>query len=87
VATPIRVRDLNANLKEHGYERGLAITLARLLDEYVEHRQHMRELTKMVSTCVDLVARMIHTGDELQKRIEQIRRDREQGEHDEDGQH
>lgn len=83
---PVRRRDLQANLKQYGMEEGTARTLAALLDEYAEHRQHMRELTELVDKCIDHVDRMVYVGSEMYKRMEQIKRDREQGEqHDEHG--
>jgi hypothetical protein len=87
MAPPIRARDLQVNIREHGFERGVVVTLNALLDEFAEHRQHMRELTELLVTCVDQVGSMIQAGTLMRDALEQIKRDRTTGESlNEDGQ-
>jgi len=81
MAAPVRARDLQSNVREHGFEKGMFITLGSLLDEYAEHRQHMRQLTELVSTCVDKLDQFIKIGEGMSQRLEQMKRDRQQGEH------
>lgn len=77
---PTRARDLQYNIKEYGFEQGVTLTLYGVLDEYAQTRQHLRELTELVSKCVDEVSKMISVGDAMKLKIEQINRDRQQGE-------
>ena len=72
---PIRARDLRANVKELGFEEGTLMTLELLLDERAPERQHMRELTDLVSHCIELVHQLSIVGEGLQTRINQIKRD------------
>jgi hypothetical protein len=39
----------------------------------------MRELTELVARCVDEVEKLIHVGDSLRLKVEQIKRDHQQG--------
>jgi 2-hydroxy-3-keto-5-methylthiopentenyl-1-phosphate phosphatase len=78
---PVRARDLRANVKDYGFEQGVLTTLEHMLDEHVSLRQHMRELTDLVSRCVDEVEKMVHIGDSMQTAIEQIKRERQGEDH------
>lgn len=75
----IRARDVRFNIKEMGFENGVVVSLERMLDEFAETRQHMRELTELVAQCVDEVEKLIHVGVSLRLKVEQIKRDHEQG--------
>lgn len=75
----IRARDLRTYVKDMGYERGMMVGLERLLDEHAETRQHLRELTELVARCVDEVEKLVHVGDTMRLKIEQMRRDHQQG--------
>jgi hypothetical protein len=77
---PVRARDLRANIAEHGYENGVVMTLEALLDEYAQTRQHLRELTALVDKCIDQTSLMVRVGESTTQAIEQIKRDRDQGE-------
>ena len=75
----VRARDLRANIAELGFEKGVVHTLELFLEEFAGHRQHMRELTELVAQCVDEVEKLIHVGVSLRLKVEQIKRDHEQG--------
>lgn len=75
----IRSRDLRVNIKDHGFERGVVMTLEAALDEMAELRQHMRELVPMVARVVDELDKLMHIGDAMQKSIQQMRREQRQG--------
>ena len=81
----IRARDLRANIKDHGFEQGVVMTLERALDEMAEIRQHTRELTDMVARCVDTIGVLTQAGDGLKRMIEEMQRVHQQGE--DDGEH
>lgn len=76
----IRARDLRRNIKEFGFEQGTTTTLEALLEEHAQNRQHMREMTELLATCVAQVEKMIHVGESMERKITQITRDRQQGE-------
>jgi uncharacterized protein Yka (UPF0111/DUF47 family) len=77
----IRARDVRDNIAVFGFEKGVVASLEQLLDEYAETRQHMRELTELVSKCVDEVQKMIYVGDGLRRSITEIKRVQDQGDH------
>jgi hypothetical protein len=81
---PVRARDLRANIRDYGFEQGVIVTLEHLLDEHVSLRQHMRELTSLVSKCVDEVEKMVHIGSSMQTAIQQIKRERQGEDHGEE---
>jgi hypothetical protein len=80
----INARDVRTYIQELGFEKGVVQSLERLLDELVEWRQNMRQLTDLTSRCIDEVEKLIAVGDSMKRTIEQIRRDRQQHE-DSDG--
>lgn len=71
----VRARDLRANIKEWGFEKGVVTTVEQLLDEFATHRQHMRELTTLVSQCIDQIERFIAIGDGMKRDIDKIKRE------------
>ncbi len=80
MAAPVRIRDLQYNIKEYGFERGIVVTFTALLDEYAEHRQHMRDLTELCARCVDEIEKMVSVGSEIKQKLDQLKRERDQGE-------
>lgn len=75
---PIRARDLRQNIRDYGFEQGTVVTFEQLLDEYVQHRQHIRELTRLVSQCIEQIERFLAVGEGLRREIETIKRVGEQ---------
>ena len=76
----IRARDLRDNVKTYGFERGMHITLEAILEERVQEREHMRELTALVAQCIDQVANMVQVGDAMKSKLEDVKRIIKQGE-------
>ena len=75
---PVRARDLRANIKELGFEKGVVSTLELLLDEFAGYRQHMRELTDLTARCIDQIDRFVTVGDKLKREIDEIKREGKQ---------
>jgi hypothetical protein len=63
-----------------GFEKGVVHTLELLLDEYAQTRQHMRELTELVQLCINQIDNFVNIGQGMQRKLDQIARDKEQGE-------
>jgi hypothetical protein len=74
-----RARDLRANIKDYGFERGIVMTMEGMLDEVAELRQHMKLATELLSRCIDEVDKLSNIGGQMQKVIDQMRRERQQG--------
>jgi uncharacterized protein Yka (UPF0111/DUF47 family) len=75
--TPVRARDLRANIKELGFEKGTVTTIEMFLDEFTEHRQHMREIVELLAECINRVDTMIRVGENMQERIKQIEQEQD----------
>jgi uncharacterized protein Yka (UPF0111/DUF47 family) len=75
--TPVRARDLRHNIKELGFEKGTVTTIELFLDEFIEHRQHMREMVELLVECVNRVEVMIKVGENMHERIKQIEREQD----------
>ena len=81
----IRARDLRANIKEQGFERGVVTTLERMMDEMAEMRQHIRQMAELLDQTINEIEKLANIGGQMHKVIEQMVRDRTQG--DEHGEH
>ena len=77
----IRARDVRVLIKDYGFEKGVVAALEQILDEYVQTREHLRELTELCSHCIDQVEKMVHVGDALKLRVEELKRISQQGDH------
>jgi len=75
----IRARDLRANIKTHGYEKGMELVLEAILEERVQEREHMRELTALVAQCIENVSRMVDVGDAMKRKLQDVERINQQG--------
>jgi len=82
---PIRARDVRTEIAERGFERAVAYILERMLEEFAGHRQQMRELTELVSQCIDQVEKMVHVGGVVQARRDELKRIHQDGENNGDG--
>lgn len=71
---PVRARDLRLNIKDMGFEQGVVTTLEHLLDEFAAHRQYLRELSELQSTCMDTMAQFIQISEAMKHRLETLRR-------------
>jgi hypothetical protein len=74
----IKASDLQTNIKEHGYERGVVITLNLALEELSAMRVLMRQLTELQSQLVDRVGEFMQIGAGLQREIDTLRRGQEE---------
>lgn len=74
VRSPVRQRDLNSNIREHGFERGVVMTLDRALEEQAGIRQRLRDLTTMVSQCVSAVETMMQVGSVMTRKLDELKR-------------
>ena len=72
---PVRARDLRTNIAELGFEKGVVATLELILDEFAGDRQHLREMTELLDHCIDLITKLQVVGDQMTKRMDQIKRD------------
>ena len=76
---PVRARDLRANIKEHGFETGMVMTLELLLDEHTQDRQTMREMASMLERVVDHMDRLMAVGSSITQELDRMKRDRQAG--------
>jgi hypothetical protein len=76
---PVRARDLRSNIREMGFEKGVVHTLELALEELSQLRQHLHACVEIQSQLVDQVNRFISIGDVMSKKIDQLKRDKEQG--------
>lgn len=76
---PVRARDLRANIQELGFENGVVTTLEAMIDEHVQDRQSMRDMAQLLDQCIDQVTNMISVGGEMQKKMIELKRARDQG--------
>ena len=81
----IRARDLRTYIKDYGYEKGMAMALEAVLEERVQDREHLRELTNLVAQCIDQVEKMIHVGDSMKRDVDRIKRIYPHGDTDAEG--
>lgn len=80
---PIRSRDLRANIKAFGFENGVVHTLERFFDEFAGYRQNMRDMSELLSQCINEVEKMISVGEGMQGKLADMQRIMNQGnEHD-----
>lgn len=75
---PIRARDLRANIADMGFERGVVHTVELLIGECIEQRQHLRELTELVSQCINQVDQMVVVGGAMKDQLQLIKREQSQ---------
>lgn len=77
---PVRARDLRANIIEMGFERGVVHTLELLLDEHVQTRNQMRQLAELQNDTIDQVGKFLTMGEGIRRKVDQMQRDKDQGE-------
>ena len=76
----INARDVRTYIGELGFEKGVVQSLEKLIDELVEWRHNMRQLTELTSRCIDEVEKLIHVSGSMKHVIEEIRREHQQHE-------
>jgi hypothetical protein len=77
---PFKERDLHAQIRENGFERGVAYTLGRVIGEHAEDRQHVRELTQLVDQCITLVNNLVMVNTKLRDTVRTLQRVQAQSE-------
>lgn len=81
-SAPIRARDLRANIKQYGFERGVVITLELLLDEWAGMRQQMQEMASIQSATIDQLQIMVGNAEGIARRVSTLQqRDQNYDEH------
>lgn len=70
-----RARDLRANIKEMGFERGVVHTLELALEQQSEMHGHIRQMSELITTCIEQVEKMVVVGDHMRQTVDQLRRD------------
>jgi chemotaxis regulatin CheY-phosphate phosphatase CheZ len=76
--TPIRARDVRANITELGYENGTLKSLEALAEEQSSMRITLREMAQMLARCIDAVDNMVNVGDAMGAKLKEIERRDEQ---------
>ena len=76
----IKARDLRANIKEMGFERGVVHTLELALEEQNSMHAYLQEVANLVVRCVDGLERLNAVGDGMKREIDRIKRVHQQGE-------
>lgn len=69
---PVRARDLRTYVHEHGYEKGMLITLELLLDEFSVYRHHVRDISEMQNKLIDMTQDLINIGDDMRSKFERL---------------
>lgn len=75
----IRARDVRTYIAELGFEKGVVQSLERLLDDYAETRQHIRQIAELLAKNIDELEKLVQIGDTMKKSIDEIRRIQRQG--------
>jgi len=73
-----RARDVRANIKELGFEKGAELSLTLVADEMAGIRQSITELTNMVNQCIDLISNMTTINGEMAQQIDRMKRNEDQ---------
>jgi hypothetical protein len=73
-----RARDVRANIRELGFEKGAELSLTLLADELVGIRQTSTELTKMVEQLVGIVSNMTMVNGSMAQQLDTMKRREEQ---------
>jgi len=74
VTGPVRARDLRANIKELGFERGVTTTLELMLEEHSHIRYQLHQMVQLVDACIDQVGNMVHINTHMKEQLETMKR-------------
>lgn len=69
-----RARDIRANIRELGFERGIELSLTLLADEMVGVRQSMKEMAELQSMMTDRLTDMTQISGAMATKISEMRR-------------
>ncbi len=74
VTGPVRARDLRANIKELGFERGVARTLGLMLEEHSHMRYQLHQMAQLLDSCIDQVSNMVSVGKTMTEKMNELKR-------------
>jgi hypothetical protein len=73
-----RARDVRANIKELGFEKGIELSLTLLADEMAGFRQSMKDMTELQSMMIDRFTDMTQVNGAMAQKISEMRRQEDQ---------
>lgn len=73
-----RARDVRANIKEMGFEKGTELSLTIMADEMTGMRQVITELTSTVQQCINLLSIMTQVNGAMATKINNMSRSEQQ---------
>jgi hypothetical protein len=78
----VKARDLRANIKELGFEKGVAVTLELALEDLSALRSNLRDAADTMQLMSDNLEKFLKISTELNTQLEMIRRRQQQDEPD-----
>ena len=82
---PFRARDVRANIKELGFEKGMEMSLTLMADEQVGIRQAISNLAEMQQQMITLLEQMTTVNGAIAQKMDTMKREEDQ--HDENRGH
>lgn len=73
-----RARDVRANIKELGFEKGIELSLTVLADEMTGFRQSMKEMSELQSMMIDRLTDMTQVSGAMAQKINEMKRAEDQ---------
>jgi len=70
-----RARDVEALIKEHGFERGIHRAVMRIAEDNTLLRMELKEVVKVVNKMADIVADISAVGRRLKDDFDKMQRD------------
>ena len=70
----VRARDLRANIKELGFEKGVTVTLELLLEDFNSQRNTLNEAIAIISRLVDSFDEVMAVATHFKTQLEEARR-------------
>lgn len=73
-----RARDVRANIKELGFEKGIELSLTVLADEMTGFRQSMKEMAELQSMMIDRLSEVIQISGVMGEKLHEMSRKEDQ---------
>lgn len=73
-----RARDVRANIKELGFEKGIELSLTILADEMTGFRQSMKDMSELQSMMIDRLTEIIQISGAMGEKIHEMSRREDQ---------
>lgn len=73
-----RARDVRANIKEMGFEKGIELSLTLLADEMTGFRQSMKEMSELQSMMIDRLTDTMQISGAMATKISEMQRTEDQ---------